>query len=53
MRNGYAKLGNAMRRPRGMHAGTKRASSDIGSAIAAERARAARIAKANTKRKSK
>lgn len=48
MRSGYAHLGNSMRRPTTIK---KAVSSDIGAAIQAERARAAREAKARSKKK--
>lgn len=47
MSNGYAAMGKSKLRPVYAGAGGK----SIGEAIAAERARAARIAKANTKKK--
>lgn len=48
MRNGYAAMGKSKLRP--VYAGSNGGKS-VAEAIAAERARAARIAKANTKKK--
>lgn len=47
MHNGYAAMGKSPRRPMYANAAGK----SIAESIAAERARAARIAKANTKKK--
>jgi hypothetical protein len=48
MRSGYAHMGNSLRRPTCIK---KANAGDIGAAIQAERARAAREAKARTKKK--